>query len=358
MRWLAVLALALVAPMCAACDRHGRENSEGIGESRAFYMGLGTLPRELNADAYREAFALAGSAGDIALIQKAPPWEDILPDGTVGEETTATTAAELNALEDEDLELFFAIDPTDATTGRDRIGGLPQSYQGRGFADEEIRRAFEVYAEYVAVNYRPRYLALGVEMNLYYQHQPDDFEAYTALFEDTYAIVKEASPNTLVTLTFQYEDLQARLPTTEPHYTDWQLLAIFEPLVDVTAISTYPSLAFGSVDDIPANYYTQLRAFTDHPIVVASAGFSSGADGIGEASEGEQQQALFVERLLRESADIPVATLIWFAGWDPVYAEGTALAVFRHIGLVREDGSEKPAWRAWSDAANRPRSGD
>jgi hypothetical protein len=325
---------------------------------RTFEMGISTLPRELNADAYQEAFELAGSAGDIALIQKAPPWEDILADGTVGSETSQTTAAELDALDDQDLELFFAIDPTDATTGRDRLGGLPQSHQGRGFADEEIRRAFQVYAEYVAVNYKPRYLALGVEMNLYYQHQPEDFAAYQTLFEETYAIVKAAAPSTQVTLTFQYEDLQARLPTAEPHFTDWQLLAIFEPLVDVTTISTYPSLVYATVEELPSNYYTQLRAFTDHPIVVAAAGFSSGPPVPDETTDGEREQAAFVERLVAEAAELPMTSLLWFAGWDPAYAEGTALDPFRHIGLLRVDGTAKPAWEVWSEAAGRPHSGD
>ena len=46
--------------------------------------------------------------------------------------------------------------------------------------------------------------------------------------------------------------------------------------------------------------------------------------------------------------------VVWFAGWDPSYAKDTAFSVFQHIGLLREDGSEKPAWAPWASAALRP----
>lgn len=347
-----VLAAALLVGGCR--DDTSRSDDQG-GPARPFQMGISTLPRALDTDAYAEAFELAGSAGDIVLIQKSPPWEDLLSDGTVGQDTASTTAAELNALGEHDLDLFFAIDPTDGTTGRDRIGGLPQAYQGRGFGDADIRRAFMVYAEYVAVNYKPKYLALGVEMNLYYHQQTEDFEAFTSLFEETYGRIKEVSPDTLVTVTFQYEDLQSELPTTEPHFTDWQLLASYERLVDVTAISTYPSFAFGRVDEIPADYYTRLRAFTDHPVVVADAGFSSGApDPQGGVSSGEQEQAAFVLRLLQDAEALRMPSVVWFAGWDPSYAAGTALSAYQYIGLLRTDGTEKAAWSNWIGAAQRP----
>jgi hypothetical protein len=317
-------------------------------------LGISTLPRNLNADAYAEAFELAGTAGDLVLIRKTPPWEDLLADGTIGSSTTETTAAELDALSSQDLQLFFAIDPTDGTTGRDRLADLPASYEGSGFEDEDVRRAFAVYAEYVALNYKPRFLALGVEMNLYFRHQPEDFDAFVSLYAETYQRVKQVSPETQVTLTFQYEDLLARHPGTEPHFTDWQLLETFEPFVDAVALSTYPSFAYSRVEDIPANYYTQLRGFTERPVVIADAGFSSGEAQAGLETPGEFEQAAFIKRLLQDADAMAMPSVVWFAGWDPAYAEGTALDVYGDIGLLHADGAEKPAWRAWLEAARQP----
>jgi hypothetical protein len=324
------------------------------GPPRSFMMGISTLPRELNATSYADAFRLAGETGEIVLIQRTPPWADFLPGADVSDETAKTTAAEKDAISSRKLKLFFAIDPTDGSTGRDRLDGLPPSLSGRDFGDADVRASFISYAKYVALNYRPAYVALGVEMNLYYDKNKDDLENFRSLYLEAYTRVKEVSPDTQVTVTFQYEDLQGILPTEDKHFADWQLLKLFEEHMDVAAISTYPSFSFNESGAIPDNYYSQLRAFTDRPIVIAETGYSSaaGAQGINNGTEAEQ--AAFVQRVLAEAQNLDMPFIIWFAGWDPTYAKDTPFGVFQHIGLLRDDNSEKPAWQAWNDAARRP----
>jgi exo-beta-1,3-glucanase (GH17 family) len=124
--------------------------------------------------------------------------------------------------------------------------------------------------------------------------------------------------------------------------------------MDVTAISTYPSFAFATADAIPKNYYSQLRAFTDRPIVIAEAGYSSAAGAQGINNGTEDDQAAYVRRLLDETQSLNMPFVIWFAGWDPAYAQDTPFSVFQHIGLRRDDDSEKPAWTPWREAAQRP----
>jgi hypothetical protein len=352
-RSLGAIMAATLAIILAACGGGGKDASESTaGPPRSFVMGISTLPRELNAQAYADAFELAGRAGDIALIQRTPPWQDFFPGGSVGDETAQTTAAEIEAARDQDLALFFAIDPTDGATGRDRLAGLPPSHEGHDFSDPDVRAAFSAYAEYVAINYRPAYLALGVEMNLYYRKNQDAFDDFVSLYAETYDRVKAAAPDTLVTVIFQYEDLQSLLPTADRHFPDWPLITRFQDRMDVMAISTYPSFAFSRVSDIPANYYSQLRGFTDKPIVIAEMGFSS-ESGQAVNNGSEPEQSAFVTRVLNEAASLDMSAVIWFAGWDPPYAEGTAFAAFRYVGLLRADGAEKPAWSTWRTAALR-----
>lgn len=358
--WSAIVASPILAALIfSACGggSDGNKNDATPGPERSFLMGFSTLPRELNADSYAETFALAADAGDMVLIQRTPPWEEFLPGGSVGSATADTTAAEIAAVDDHDLKLFFAIDPTDAMTGRDRIGGLPSSYEGRGFDDAGIRSAFASYAEYVTINYEPSYLALGVEMNLYLQRNEDDLDNFESLYKETYDRVKAVRPETQVTLTFQYEDMQSLLPTEDRHFPDWSLIERFEPMMDVMAISTYPSFAFSRVADMPKNYYSQLRGFTDRPIVIAEMGFSSAAAADGANNGSEPEQKAFVERIIDEAATLKMPLVVWFAAWDPAYAEGSTFSAFAHVGLLRTDGSEKPAWDAWQTTALRPFAG-
>ncbi len=345
------------AALLAACGGGGgggTRDGATSGPERSFMMGISTLPRELNGKAYADTFDLAAANGEMVLIQRTPPWSDFVPGADISDQTAKTTASEKDAISSKHLRLFFAIDPTDGTTGRDRLAGLPASMAGKDFSDPDVRSAFLTYAQYVAINYHPAYLALGVEMNLYNEKNKDDFENFKSLYFEAYDRVKQSSPDTQVTATWQYEDLQGRLPTEDQHFPAWQLVKAFDAKMDVAAISTYPSFAFAKASDIPDIYYSQLRGFTEKPIVIAEMGYSSaaGAQGINNGTEAEQ--AAFVTRALTEAEDLKMPFVIWFAGWDPAYAKDTAFGVFQHIGLLHEDGSEKPAWALWADAARRP----
>lgn len=345
-------ALALAIAGCGDSSEPGAEAPQG--RARSFQMGFSSLPRELNADAYAEAIRFAGDHGDLVLIQRVIPWADFLPGASISDETVTTTASERRAVDDRDLELFFAIDVTDGATGRDRLANLPVSLAGKRFDDADVRRAFVAYAEYVAVNYRPAYLALGVEMNLYYEKDRADFENFRTLYAAAYDAVKRKSPDTQVTVTLQYEDLQGLLPREDRHFASWQLVRTLEPQLDFVGISTYPSFAYNSAAEIPASYYSALRAFTDKPIAIAEMGFSSmpGQQGLNSGSEPEQEA--FLRRVLDDAQRIGMPFVVWFAIWDPAYARDTSFGAFRSIGLRRSDDGEKPAWAAWDAAERRP----
>jgi hypothetical protein len=357
-RWLtlAVAAFALALAGCGGEDA-GRDIDAG-GDARPFLMGFSSLPRELNAESYADAIDFAGEYGDVVLIQRELPWSEFVPGAEVGADLIRTTAAERDAVRDRDLRLFFAVDLTDGATGRDRLVGLPPDLTGKHFGDPAVQQAVLSYAEYVAINYRPDYLALGVEMNLYFQQEEESFGDFVSLYEAAYAVVKERSPQTEVTVTFQYEDLQGLLPRDDPHFAEWQLLEAFGDRLDFVAISTYPSFAFSSAAAIPENYYRKLRAFTDRPIAIAEMGYASTPGQEGLNSGTEEDQAAFLARILQDAGDLQMPFAVWFSIWDPSYARDTAFHAFQSIGLRRTDDSPKPAWQTWAEHVQRPYAGE
>jgi len=318
------------------------------GEPRAYAMGFSSLAQDRTDDAYIAALRTVGVNGEIVMIQRTPPWKDFMDGGTPSDQTQRAMETETRLVRENKLKLFFAVDPIDASR-RDRPAKLPAEWAGYGFGRADLQTAFIAYVQWVAANYKPDYLALASEVNMYAERNGHDYQALVALYGKAYDAVKAVSPDTLVFPTFQYEDLLGVLPG-EGHLPAWQLVGQFDAKMDLLAITTYPSFAFKSVDDIPADYYAQLRQHTTKPIVFAEAGFSS--EPAGGASGSESEQAAFLRRLFAEADALSASFLVWYSAADPHYEMPSP--AFQHIGLLREDGGKKQAWQVWQENRRRP----
>jgi hypothetical protein len=351
-RWLPAAALVACVVVAAACDEGNavRPVPTQSGTPRTFAMGVSSLPTELTEESYADAFDLAGRAGEVVLIQRTPPWQELLS-GSVSQETASTTRREVELADEHDLDLFLAIDPTDAATGREELAGLPADLRGAGFADGRVREAFLAYARYVAENYRPAYLALGVEVNTYARVQPEDFASFVSLYKEAYAAAKQLSPGTLVFPIFQFEELQGLLPLDETAEPQWDLIDRFEPEMDILAVSSYPSAAFATAEEIPLTYYSQLALFTTRPVAIAQMGFAPATDDI-EVAEAEQGE--FLTRALDGAQRLSMPLVVWFVGQDLTYTGQPPLDQVARLGLKRVDGSPKTAWLIWEAAVARP----
>jgi hypothetical protein len=135
-------------------------------------MGVSSQPVQTSERAYRDAFEVAEAAGEVVLIQRAPPWSEFVPGGSISSRTGQLTRLEKDLAEEHDLKLFLAVDPT-MPGDRSQLANLPEDLAGEGFANEEVRAAFIAYAKYLALNYKPAYLALGVEVDMIYRARGD-----------------------------------------------------------------------------------------------------------------------------------------------------------------------------------------
>lgn len=349
----ALTALALVACRDTASSIAPTPAFTPEGPPRPFEMGVSSLPLDLTDEGYVRALDLAAGAGELVLIKRTPPWAEFLPDGEISSETAGITERERSLIRERGLDLFFAIDPTDPAD-RGRLAGLPERLRGAGFAHPEIQHALLAYAQYVVRNYRPRYLAVATDINLYGRIHPEDFDAFVQLYGVVYDAVKAMAPEVTVFVTFQYEDLNGVLPTVEEHTPDWDMVARFGDRLDLFAISTYPSLAYQRVKAIPADYYRRAQRRTGLPLAIAEMGYSSGPGRRGLNLGTEPLQEEFLRRILLEAEALEMRFVIWLAAWDLPYAADPPLDVFRYVGLRREDGSPKPAWEVWMEAVRRP----
>jgi len=200
----------MASVLAAACSSDGAPNDAQRQEEtapRSFEMGLSSVPEEPSKAGYEKVFGLAGENGDLILIQRAPPWEEFRPGGAISAETVDLAAEEKRLAEANGLQIFAAVDPLDPAD-RGRLASPPEDLAGAGFGDPKVRSAFIAYAQYLALNLKPRYMALGMDVDLYEAARPDDFDNFVSLYFDAYDAVKDISPETLVFPTFQMEAIQ------------------------------------------------------------------------------------------------------------------------------------------------------
>ena len=353
----------LVATACTGAKSGGGATHPGptviraatSGAPRTVRLGFSSLPSDRTSDAYISAFATAAQYADVVEIQRTPPWEDFLPGGSISKATADTTRTETALLDQyKNLKRFYAIDPTDSSVQRSRIANLPAGIDPqKGFLDPKIQQAFLAYTAYVVSNYKPDYLAIGVEINMLYERSPDQFNAFVALYHKAYDVAKAASPNIKVFPTFQLEDLEGTFGAIHPPH--WEVIEPFRDKMDALAISTYPFLGqIRSTSDIAPDYYSQLKQHYSGEILISETGYASApVDGQVLVGTEEDQQA-FLTRILTDAEKDGFSMVVWSAALDPSFATVGSDSVFKDIGLRHSDGSNKLAWTTWEQWSRRP----
>ena len=229
--------------------------------------------------------------------------------------------------------------------GRDSILKNPFSDT---FSDKRVRRACRNMVLRILEDFSPKYLCFGVEVSAYYQQDPDDFEHFVSLYNEIYSLTKDASPETVVFTTVHYEEFLGVLPW-HPHEPHWGLIQKLK--MDAFALTTYPYMVY-SVEDIPKDYYTQIRSHTNLPVIIAESGFASECCGktIKDMHGSEEAQIDFLVFVLDSIEEMdPLLWVYWsLYDYEPLSWGGTdKVDIFNSIGLHYPDGTAKPAFYLW-----------
>jgi hypothetical protein len=221
------------------------------------------------------------------------------------------------------------------------------------WTNEESKEMFKSVALEICEDYQPKYLALGIEVNTYYRINQDDFSNYVEAYKEMYDELKPLCPDTNIFVTFQLEELKGVGgdiwgEDIDPH---WELFTMFEDKLDLIAFTTYPEIEFVSPNDIPRDYYEEIRQYSDKTIAFTEIGWSSAHGFTGEKGGrySEQNQVDFISKFVELTNDLDVELANW-AFMHDLPDPGP----LTKIGLRNSDSSTKPAWDKWKELKEKP----
>lgn len=352
---LTMLVVVILVSACAEQSKKSPEENTGIPlpEKRGFDMALSPVfVLEDIEKRYPDVMKELASVSDIYFMQ-----QDLIWDFEKGVDIESQSYEGCLAFLEHAHQLGFKegyVGISVLSVDRDKI--LENPFSGE-FSDERVRRTCKNMVKRVLKDFEPKYLCFGVEVSAYSHKNPEDFEHFVSLYNEVYSTAKEISPETVVFPTFHYEEFLGDL-SWSPHEPDWKLIQKFS--MDAFAITTYPYMAH-SMEEIPQDYYTRIRTYTQLPVIIAESGFASECCGktIKDLHGSEEAQVNFLLFLLGNIEDMnPLLWVYWsLYDYEPLSWGGTdKVDVFNSIGLNNVDGSPKPAFHVWKSIFDLPRS--
>ncbi|GAB4160872.1 MAG: hypothetical protein Fur003_4320 [Candidatus Dojkabacteria bacterium] len=207
-----------------------------------------------------------------------------------------------------------------------------------------------------------KYLAIGNEVNLFYEKEPAKFELFVKDYKEVYKEIKKAYPNVKVYTTFNYESLIGKgslFGADVSHKSQLALLNQFKGSIDLIGITTYPYFDYKTPSEIPADYFAALKDFSDKPIVITETGWLSREtygtkySAISEMglAGSQKEQSEYVEWLNSAAQKNKIEFINWIYLNDIVaWEEGTdpeKYVLFDSIGLHTHSGASKMSWEKW-----------
>lgn len=224
------------------------------------------------------------------------------------------------------------------------ITGFP-TQDGFRVLPEDEQALVDAVEGFVAEHPVP-FLGFGVETNAFlWEKAPEDFERFVELFADVADAVHGVSPETVVFPGFQLErlrGLKGGLFGDEPTEPEWELIDRF-PNADAIGFTTYPGLVFTDPEEMPSDYYSQIRERVDKPVVFTEVGWQAGGD-LAEWSGTPEKQASFIVGHVVEMAGW-AEMLVWSFLWD----QPRAPRAFVTMGLLTSQGEQRPGFGAWTE---------
>jgi hypothetical protein len=322
--------------------------------------GFFPSPPEASTQSVIDTYKAIGAHGDVVLLQQNIPWADFVKGVDVASSQITDIHNQYILAHQNGLDAVFVVDPLNGLNRRE-FAKLPFGWQA-SFANPQVRAAFTNFTLRIVREFHPRYLGLASEINTYADTHPDDFPNFLSLYASVYDLVKAEAPDTQIFVTFQWEELNNLIPQVAegraPRQINWDQVEVFEPKLDVWAISSYPFVVYRSGAQIPADYYSPLLARTDKPLAVAEGGYTSAP--VGAAAGTPQDQVDYITAIHSQIGGSRLVFWIYLlindfdlASYAKVMRQTgqggdvNTLGMFASVGLTSPDRTPKPALQVW-----------
>jgi hypothetical protein len=244
--------------------------------------------------------------------------------------------------------------PEDAGSIGD-LNPLPDGSSPGSLLDQPVRRALADELLWLVDKARPDYLLIGIEVDIFYERHPEQWDAFVAMEREVYETVKMHDPGIHVTCYHR-----ASWSVNEHGQLRAEAAAVWRDLlagIDSIAYSIYPNTAFPGVpvSAYPAGYFARPADIAPElPVLVPEFGMAGG----GSSAYSEAEQAEVLEVMLDELATVDPVALIWFQIYDRLYLEAPPWAseAFDHIGMLDLSGTPKTSLALWQKVHDLPRS--
>ena len=341
--------------------------AQDTDNSRRFHLGFTPFPYEVSLDGITFAYDAFKTDADIVAhhFDNGIPWNEALAGEPYSSNIMRDWEARRNQTPDDAL-VYLAITPISIARnslapyrGEADDMPLPAPWDSYSFNHPDVKQAYLNYAIEAVAFFQPDYLAIGIEVNLLYNKNPAEWEAFMELYRETYTALKARYPELPIFASVLGVAFLDGYRDEDDPVANRELLVDILEYSDFYAISLYPYLTRYLANQVPETMWDDLFSLSDKPIAITETGYPAQAfsvfNGTISVDGTPEKQNAYISRLLQEANDRNFEFVINFIvrDYDALYEwinGGDLELLWRDTGLYDEDGNSRPAldtWRAW-----------
>lgn len=327
---ICLLVTSLLLIFFLACSGGGSDSSSSEtspGPTGKFNVALGITPYDpKDFNSFLQTFGEIKELGATAQFIQGAKWSVICGGNSGFKSDYSGVEVQLRPVLDRDMDLFYSLDFTVSNNRSviNRPAACALASNDFRFSNQHVSAAYVSEVTYIAETYRPKYFAIGVEVEGFLQPaSTQERSAFIDAYQRAYQAVKAVRSDAVVFVYFQYENLAIL-------HSYWESVRALLPLVDAYGFSSYPqalqqSGLFASSAALTADYYDKIEENFDanKPLVFAELGATVATTKIyNPGPNPTQDQELFVRNFFSAVSDKHVLLITWMFYHDLDYTLG------------------------------------